>query len=202
MTASKPRVGAILLGAGFARRFGCDKRTAPLGNSTVAETTLDRYAEAFDELRLVVRTEDDALAELAAPYATIIKTEQAHLGMGHSLAAGFEKLPWQWAFVGLLDMPFVKVATLRRLKQHAAFTQYQIIRPQLHPSTDGFVTTPAPHGHPIGFHSSLFDAVAEARGDAGARDLLKSQRDRIENVLVADAGVIKDIDHPLDLAGI
>ena len=43
---------------------------------------------------------------------------------------------------------------------------------------------------------------AEARGDAGARDLLKSQRDRIENVLVADAGVIKDIDHPLDLAGI
>ena len=81
MTASKPRVGAILLGAGFARRFGRDKRTAPLGSSTVAETTLGRYAEAFDVLRLVVRTDDDALAELAAPYATIIKTERAHLGI-------------------------------------------------------------------------------------------------------------------------
>lgn len=175
---------------------------ARLGDSTVAETTLGRYAEVFDELRLVVRAEDEALAELAAPYATIIKTEQAHLGMGHSLAAGFEKLPWQWAFVGLLDMPFVKVATLKRLKQHAALTQYPIIRPRLQPSKDGFVTTPAPHGHPIGFHSSLFDAVAESRGDAGARGLLKSQRDRIENVQVADAGVIKDIDHPSDLAGI
>ena len=89
---------------------------ARFGDSTVAETTLGRYAEVFDELRLVVRAEDEALAELAAPYATIIKTEQAHLGMGHSLAAGFEKLPWQWAFVGLLDMPFVKVATLKAAK--------------------------------------------------------------------------------------
>lgn len=175
---------------------------ARLGDSTVAETTLGRYAEAFDELRLVVRAEDEVLAELAAPYATIIKTEQAHLGMGHSLAAGFEKLPWQWGFVGLLDMPFVKVATLKQLKRHAALTQYPIIRPRLQPSKGDFVTTPAPHGHPIGFHSSLFDAVVEARGDAGARDLLQSQRNRIENVQVADAGVIKDIDHPSDLAGI
>ena len=103
---------------------------ARLGDSTVAETTLGRYAEVFDELRLVVRAEDEALAELAAPYATIIKTKRAHLGMGHSLAAGFEKLSWQWAFVGLLDMPFVKVATLKRLKRHAALTQYPIIRPR------------------------------------------------------------------------
>jgi len=175
---------------------------ARLGDSTVAETTLGRYAEVFDELRLVVRAEDEALAELAAPHATIIRTEQAHLGMGHSLAAGFDKLSWQWAFVGLLDMPFIKIATLKLLKQHAASTQYPIIRPRLQASEDGVVTTSTPHGHPIGFHSVLFNAVAEPKGDAGARDLLKSHRDRIENVQVSDAGVIKDIDHPSDLTRI
>ena len=175
---------------------------ARLGDSTVAETTLGRYAEVFDELRLVVRAEDEALAELSAPFATIIKTEQAHLGMGHSLAAGFEKLPWQWAFVGLLDMPFVQAATLNLLKQHAAWTEKRIVRPRMQRSIDDSTTIQAPHGHPIGFHQSLFDAVTKASGDTGARDLLKSQRDRIENVQVADAGVIKDIDHPSDLAGI
>ena len=189
----------MLLGAGFARRFGSDKRLAPLGNSTVAETTLALYATVFDDLRLVLREEDDALAQLAAPYANLIKTDKAHLGMGHSLAAGFEDLQWQWAFVGLLDMPFVQEATLKILKQHAALTDKPIIRPRMQPSKDNSSINEAPHGHPIGFHQAVFSEVVMAQGDAGARDLLRSRNHQIEDVLVRDSGIVQDIDQPIDL---
>lgn len=199
MNKSKARIGAVILGAGFARRFGSDKRLAPLGSSTVAETTLALYANVFDDLRLVVREEDAALAQLAAPYANIIKTDKAHLGMGHSLAAGFKDLNWQWAFVGLLDMPFVQAATLNLLKRHATLTDKPIIRPRMQPSKDDPTANEAPHGHPIGFHESVFSAVATAKGDAGARDLLRSGNQQIDDVLVSDGGIVQDIDHPSDL---
>ena len=199
MSKSSPRIGAVLLGAGFARRFGSDKRLALLGNSTVAETTLALYATVFDDLRLVLREDDDALAQLAAPYANLIRTDKAHLGMGHSLAAGFEDLQWQWAFVGLLDMPFVQEATLKMLKQHAALTDKPIIRPRMQPSKDDSTLSEAPHGHPIGFHQAVFSEVAMAQGDAGARELLRSGNYQIEDVLVRDGGIVQDIDQPSDL---
>mgnify|MGYP001158452061 CR=1 FL=1 len=200
MNKSKPGIGAVILGAGFARRFGSDKRLALLGSSTVAETSLALYASVFDDLRLVVREEDAALAELAAPYAKLIKTNKAHLGMGHSLAAGFQELRWQWAFVGLLDMPFVQAATLNVLKQRAALTDKPIIRPRLQAPENTSAANEAGHGHPIGFHESVFSAVARAQGDAGARNLLRSNSHKIEDVLVSDGGIVRDIDHPDDLA--
>ena len=190
----------MLLGAGFARRFGSDKRLAPLGSSTVAETTLALYANVFDHLRLVVRDEDAALAQLAAPYANIIKTDKAHLGMGHSLAAAFQGLQWHWAFVGLLDMPFVQASTLHMLKQHAGVTDKPIIRPKIRLSKSAPTAHEAPHGHPIGFHESVFSEVALAQGDVGARDVLRSYSDQIEDVLVSDGGIVQDIDHPADLS--
>ncbi len=202
MNKSESGIGAVILGAGFARRFGSDKRLALLGSSTVAETTLALYSSVFDDLRLVVREEDAALAGLAATYAKIIKTDKAHLGMGHSLSAGFQELRWQWAFVGLLDMPFVQAATLNELKQRAALTDKPIIRPRLRALENTSTPNEAHHGHPIGFHESVFSAVSKAQGDAGARNLLRSNSHKIEEVLVSDVGIVQDIDHPNDLAQI
>ena len=132
MTLSNQPTGAILLGAGLGRRFGSDKRLAVLGQRTVAETTTQVYAGAFEQLRIVLRPGDTALAKLLAPYGQIVFAEQAHLGMGHSLAAGFTDLSWQWAFVGLLDMPFVGNATLATLRKRAGDTEQHILRPRLH----------------------------------------------------------------------
>ena len=38
-----------------------------------------------------------------------------------------------------------------------------------------------------------------AQGDAGARDLLRSNSHQIEDVLVSDGGIVQDIDQPDDL---
>lgn len=194
MTLSNQPTGAVLLGGGLGRRFGSDKRLALLGQRTVAETTTQVYAGAFEQLRIVLRPGDTALAKLLAPYGQIVFAEQAHLGMGHSLAAGFTDLSWQWAFVGLLDMPFVGNATLATLRQRAGDTEQRILRPRLHAESSA-----EPHGHPMGFHHSLFVEMTLLQGDTGARSLLQAYAGDIEDVAFSDTGIVRDIDKPEDL---
>ena len=194
MTLGNQPIGAVLLGAGLGRRFGSDKRLALLDQRTVAETTTRVYAGAFEQLRIVLRPGDTALGKLLAPYGQIVFAEQAHLGMGHSLAAGFTDLSWRWAFVGLLDMPFVGNTTLAPLRQRAGGTERYILRPRLHAESDA-----GPHGHPMGFHHSLFAEITLLQGDTGARSLLRAYASDIEDVVFSDTGIVRDIDKPEDL---
>ena len=191
--------GAVVLGAGFARRFGSDKRLHPLGEQTVARTTLITFLSVFDHVRLVLRNDDTALRQHVEGLAIeIVTTDEAHLGLGHSLRTGFQALPWSFAFVGLLDMPFIATQTLSELCQAAAEQGYsKIIRPSFRPNFRK--DTSAPWGHPIGFPRSLFDEFTNLQGDVGARKVLKQHSELIVEHPTEDEGVIKDIDRPSDL---
>ena len=191
-------IGAIVLAAGFGRRFGSDKRLAALNGKSVAETTLTAYASVFAHLRVVLRPEDEALAERLAPFAEVIFSEQAHLGMGHSLASGIAGVGWNWAFIGLADMPYVQTTTLRRLIQTASTSKRLIVRPHCLPDKTQSAQQP-PHGHPIGFHRTLFPELEALTGDQGARDVLKNRLADIQEIPVDDPGVSRDIDQPKDL---
>jgi len=200
-------VGAVILGAGFGRRFGSDKRLAALGDTTVAAQTVTHFSQVFAHLKVVLKTQDTALGELLGQQAEILYTDQSHLGMGHSLAAGFTDLNWQWAFVGLLDMPFLKPATLEQIAMRATITTHRIIRPVFArdasststTSPTKALTTKSPQGHPIGIHNSLFAQVRKSSGDQGAKWLLKEHASSIDDIAVSDAGIFMDIDQPKDL---
>ena len=184
--------GALILGAGFSRRFGADKRLAQLSGVSVAELTLQRYCQVFTDVRVVVKPEDTSLIGLIESLPVdIIRCSEAHLGMGHSLACGARELTWSYAFVGLLDMPFVKVETLNRLKQAALGAPPEtIIQPRL---ADASV------GHPVGWPRHYFPLLETLQGDQGARNLLQRFHDKIKYVATDDEGIIRDIDHPEDL---
>ena len=187
----------MLLGAGFGRRFGSDKRLAPLGNHTVAETTAVAYANAFEAVRIVLRAEDHVLIERLQAFGEIVLTNQAHLGMGHTLAAGFSEVSWAWGFVGLLDMPFVSSDTLQYLQDRAWHSKQKIIRPVLRANLQADQS--APHGHPMGFHRSLFSDLRALTGDSGARSVLQTNPEHIEDIALTDTGIVRDIDRPEDL---
>jgi molybdenum cofactor cytidylyltransferase len=189
--------GAILLAAGYGRRFGSDKRCHRLADGTPLLTaSLRAYAPAFPRLIVVLRPDDRALAaavasETSAAHARVVRCPDAHLGMGHSLACGVRAAAgWRYAFVALGDMAWVQADTLARLvtamEAAAAAADDSIVQPT-HRGTPG---------HPVGFGAGLFPALACLSGDAGARGLVGAAGPRLIRVPVDDPGVVTDLDTP------
>jgi len=183
--------GALILAAGFARRFGSDKRRHALPDGdTLLDATLRRYAEVFVHVAVVIREgEDDLAAALRAvcPDVRIVIAADAALGMGHSLAAGIRAVAddWSWVAVALGDMPWVRAATLSTLV-HAfgALDGEAVLQPVVGDRT----------GHPVLFGSACFGELARLTGDTGARAVL--ERHPVHRLVVDDPGIFQDLDRP------
>ncbi len=184
--------GALILAAGFGRRFGSDKRAHKLPDGrTLLAATCELYASVYTRLCVVLRPEDEALARAirALPgNPEIALAADASLGMGHSLAAGVRSISdnWRWASVALGDMPFVRAATLTSLLDaFFAAAAEQIVQPT-------YQGTP---GHPVTFPAACFADMARLEGDQGARAVLAAYG-RVQQEPVDDPGVLMDVDTP------
>ncbi len=191
-TRVRPIGGALILAAGFSRRFGSDKRahTLPDGR-TLLEATLARYSEVYSHICVVLRPDDRALARQVRSLAgnpEVALAPDAALGMGHSLAAGIDAIAdhWQWASVALADMPFVRKGTLAELLDVFFATEAQSIVQPIYRGTPG---------HPVTFPSSCFAGLRALTGDQGARSMLRDNEHLIRHP-VADRGVLDDVDTP------
>ena len=184
--------GALILAAGFGRRFGSDKRAHRLpGGQTLLQATCERYAEVYERICVVLRPEDETLARRIRRLPgnpEIALATDARLGMGHSLAAGIRSIgeEWHWASVALGDMPYVGAATLREL---LGVFFAEDARRIVQPTYDG---TP---GHPVTFPGDCFAEMCQLQGDQGARALLKGN-ERLLQHPVPDPGVLDDVDTP------
>lgn len=182
--------GAVVLAAGMSSRFGSDKRTHVLATGrSLLHTTLARYNGCFQHVVVVLRPADDALAlEVRSGYSecTVVVAHDAHLGMGHSLAAGVGCVAdWDYAFIALADMPYVENRTLAALRRAMERTDgASIVLPMLEGRA----------GHPVGFGSRYFPELRALSGDAGARQLVARHRDRVIEVPLADRGILRDVD--------
>jgi molybdenum cofactor cytidylyltransferase len=190
--------GVILLAAGSGSRFGSDKRLHVMPNGDpVLLTTVRRYASIFDQIIVITRPGEshvermltEALGRRAPP---IVYAADAHLGMGHSLAAGIASVEhWPYAFVALGDMPFVQTTTLATLRATIQANGQEAI---VVPTFDG------QPGHPVGFDRCYFPEIADLSGDAGARKVVTANSTAVSYCAVDDPGVLRDIDRPEDLA--
>ena len=139
-----------------------DKRAARLPNgTTVAAETLHQLSAAFDAIHVVLRDNDsDALVESltsAAPNARFSRCQDAHLGMGHSLAHGVAQIAeWDSLAVCLADMPFIQTRTYRQLIE--SFKAKAESRAILVP------TYRSKRGHPVLFDSEHFRAMQLLQG--------------------------------------
>lgn len=187
------RIAGMILAAGRASRFGSDKRQAilPDGHSML-EAVLRRFHEAFGTVLLVAREHDDFARRLADIHgAELVVSEQADLGLGHSLACGAQALMGHEGLdgvvIGLADMPAVRTATLIDLKDVLAARMRPVV-----PVFQGQL------GHPRGLPRDWFEALAHLTGDLGAKQLLDWRQ--AVAVHVNDGGVLLDADTPEDLA--
>lgn len=180
----------MVLAAGSSQRFGSDKREAALadGRALLVASVSGAVASGLP-VWVCLRRGDDALAaQVEAAGARVLFCEDAEAGMGHTLAEGIGQLrDVDGVLVALGDMPLVRADTFKQVAealQHGAICQ---------PTWQG------QPGHPVGFGRDWFAALAQLRGDRGARALLKAHAECVSLMPVDDPGILRDIDTPDDL---
>ena len=194
---SASHVVALVMAAGYSRRYGeADKRQELLADGrTLLATTVARTEQAFSQVRVAIREEDDAFQLGLAASTPLIRLHQAHLGLGASLAeavaalGGDCRLNDSKAVAVLLgDMLRIHPATLRALQQQA--TRDTIWRPR-------YGGQP---GHPVLFGRAFWPELAHLRGETGAKSLIQRHPSHYHTHDVDDAGTLFDIDTPDALA--
>lgn len=182
----------LLLAAGRARRFGCDKRRKLLCKGvTLLQASAQSYARTGLEVFvcLSTRPDDDELAALLSGLGCAsVRCSDAAMGMGATLAQAVAAVSSgaPALFVALADMPLVRSDTLELLEAEQRRDRIVI------PSFRGR------QGHPVLFGSDFFPELETLDGDHGARSLLRRYPDARREIPVSDPGVLLDMDAPED----
>ena len=182
-------IAGAVLASGAGRRFGeTPKQLAPFGDRPLVQHAVDAQAEGgLDRRGLVVGAHaEDVLAAVDLRGAEAVRCEDWEEGMAASLRAA---VAWAgdatWLLVTLGDQPRVGPSAVRAIVEAAGLTRAPAVR-----ATFGGVG-----GHPVALHRSLWPAVAELRGDEGARALL----DDAEELDLGHLASPEDVDTPHDL---
>ena len=176
-----------MLAAGYSRRFGADKRRLQLGDGrSLLSASLALPCSMLEEVWLVLRP-DEAPAELDLPTGVrIVQNPATAQGMGHSLAAGAERLLAESSAdavaIFLADMPAIRRDSLETLFAHAIANTIVL------PSYQG------KRGHPVLFGRAFWPALERLAGDTGGQPVLRRYPACLRTLAVADAGIHQDID--------
>lgn len=196
IAAGKPGgVAAIVLAAGRSTRFGAqNKLLASYQGEPMLSHVLARAADAaLDPILIVTGHEREQVEAIAENAGRFVHNPAFAEGLSTSLHAGFQALPPEVdaAFVMLADMPRVKRETLDALLAAAV----------ANPAAEAFVPAYSGHwGNPVLVRRALFPAFLSLHGDQGARKLLQTAGDAVQEVAVDDPGILADFDTPEALA--
>lgn len=187
-----PQVFALLLAAGRSRRFDGDKRlaTLPCGR-TLLRASIENALHVFNEVWVVLREEDDTELLGVPLEVNVVRSPQADLGMGHSLASGIAALMPSSAdavAVLLADMPWIQPATLQSLASMANPRRIAL------PGHDG------QRGHPVIIGRDFWPLLLNLEGDQGAKSIIKSHPERCDVLVCEDPGILRDADTRAALA--
>jgi len=182
---------AVLLAAGASTRFGSPKQLVRVAGRPLLHTAVTRAAEVTGNALIVVL--GAGAAELApllrhSPCSVVINQDWRE-GLASSIRAGLARLPPACTGVLLLlaDQAAVTTDDLKRLAGTWR-KQPQYLAAALYAGITGV---------PAIFPRSAFRDLSELRGDAGARELLRRNADRLVRVPMPSAAI--DIDTPEDL---
>ena len=190
-------LAAVVLAAGFSRRFGSDKllhRVTLCGHAMpLLALSLLPWLDVFEKVCVVVRKDatidaiKTALGEEKSARLFRVVCIEAEQGLAASLACGVranaDAAGW---LIGLADMPFVPSNAIAGVKDALLAGA-----PLAAPIRNGRL------GHPVGFSSYYREELLDLQGDRGARHIL--ERDEVVKVEAESEGIFSDIDMPFDL---
>ena len=182
---------AVILAAGSSQRFGEDKRLAMINDQPMIVKSLQPYLAHLQSVYTILRPNDPVRAVLP-PEICVIEAIDAHLGMGHSLAAAAQQLTaLDWILVGLADMPWIKPETIAHIVNSISNQENAIVRP----SHGG------QPGHPVAFTANYLDELKTLTGDVGARNVVSRNSAYLVDLAVTDQAILRDVDTPRQIRG-
>jgi molybdenum cofactor cytidylyltransferase len=186
-------VTAVVPAAGASTRFGSPKLVVDVAGVPLLQRTLASLLEA-GIARVVVVTRDGATFEgvpaLADPRVATVVNPDPERGMFSSIQAGLAAAGGDVVLVLPADMPFVAAATVAVVAERAATIGQVVV-----PVHDGR------RGHPLAMPGALAGRLIALSPDTTLKDALAATGTPAERLDVPDAGVLRDVDVPGDLAG-
>jgi molybdenum cofactor cytidylyltransferase len=183
-------ITGILLAAGASRRFGANKLLAPLGACALVLHSAAALAPCHRLLAVIREDDRDLQLMLRCAGIETVSNARAARGMGTSIACGVQASAHSdgWCILPA-DMPQVTPATTRRIIE-ALHSGAALAAPFYR----------GRRGHPVGFAAAFSAQLGGLDGDVGARTIVQQHAEQLWRVEVKDAGVIRDIDTPAQLA--
>jgi len=185
-------IPGIVLAGGKSSRMGQPKALLRVGAGV--ETFLDRVTRTLldggVEEVLVVFGADAALIRARATETTrvtFVDNPEYEQGQLTSLLAALRRVDRSactGALVTLIDVPLVSSATVRLLLDAHRTRAASIVRP----------VSNGRHGHPVIFHTRLFEELERADPALGAKPVVRAHAADICEVQVEDEGAFIDID--------
>lgn len=192
---------AIILAAGESRRFGSPKQLAPLHGRPLLQHVVDAVeaVPALCEVIVVLGARaEEIVGAVRLDGARIVRCADWQEGMAASLRAGAAALPHdvEAALIVLGDQPLVTPAAISRVADLAvAEAADERSGADAVRATYGGVP-----GHPVALGRRLLARIPALRGDAGARELLRTAEVRLVEAGPPGAGI--DVDTPEELEAI
>jgi molybdenum cofactor cytidylyltransferase/nicotine blue oxidoreductase len=186
-------IGGVILAAGPGRRFGAVKQLAELDGRPLLEHAVDAMLAVPAIERVVVvlgaaAEEISSRVELGEAEAVIC--DGWNEGLSASLRTGVEALAGAEAIVVTLgDQPLVTPQVIAAVLDQ--FDTYSLA---------ARATYAGRPGHPVLIKRELYGALADLRGDAGARDLLAAAG--VREIECGHLCRADDVDTPDDLRAI
>lgn len=183
-------VAAIILSAGKSERMGSPKALLKYRGQSFLETILAAIASARLAPAIVVAGHHYDEISKSFPNVQIAFNPNYNQGMSTSVQAGIRALPagLDGVAVFLVDHPMVDRQTIEVLVARLAPGRIVV------PVHDGR------RGHPVIFAADLFGEVLALSPDQGLNTVVRRQRERVIEVFVENAGVLRDIDTPEQFA--
>lgn len=192
-----PKVAALVLAAGQAKRMGSNKLVEQLdGKALVRHAVEAALASRAEPVILVTGHQRDAVEEALEGLDLLSVHNRAYAaGLSTSLKRGLAALPEgiEAAVVLLGDMPRIAPGTIDRLI--ASFNPLEG-RAICLPTFEG------KRGNPVLLGRQFFTELQTIEGDQGARELLREYADLVAEVPIDDAAILLDIDTPEALAAV
>ena len=185
-------LGAVILAAGLARRFGGDKLTRPLAGQPLGRLVIEAALEAEpDQVVAVVRTENAEMLTAGLPDLEAIINPTPETGQAGSLKLGLSRLreSCTHALFLLADQPLVSVDLINRFCQAAR-------------NGADLAALAGPDGPtpPTLFARRFFPELLQTEGDRGGRAVLSAHSDELRLIKPINRDQARDVDRPADLA--